>query len=410
MNKKDFKFLNSKLLELVDNDIITDQQCVTAQNYFAIKKENKSLSTIFAALGVFLIALSIITLFAMNWDSIGKTLKVIIAFVPITITGVLLYKYLRTDNKKLQLYTSIFAPVSILATNSLLSQIFHMQTEIFELFFTSLLMFMPIAFILFNKLALIVYCCGTAFYSMIAIEAYGSEGEALLRCFILTLPILISNLLLYRKDKEDHRNILMWITNVFLVSLLVFYKELISPESILMYFYMLYFLTQMLFSRNNPLNKVLSFGFIYYLLLSCTTAELLEFAEEITPQIDTLLITALTGIFIYFSDAYKHPKEYFIFIFMMLVQFTGFPKEILFVLVNLLALSLGIYKIVIGNQKGYHKEIKQGLALVLLLIAFRFVSADLSFGTKSIIFLLAGIAFLFGGKIIKKRIGGNTND
>ncbi len=410
MNKKDLKFLNSKLLELVDNDIISAAQCDAAQSYFVGKKDNKSLPTIFAALGVFLIALATITLFAMNWNDIAKPIKVIIAFIPITITGVLLHKYLVTDNKKMQLYTSIFAPVSILATNSLISQIFHIQTEIFELFFTSLLMFMPIAFILFNKLAISVYCCGTAFYSMIAISAYGTEGEALLRSFILALPIIVSNFLLYTKDKEDHRNILMWVTNVFLVSLLIFYKELISPESILIYFYMIYFLTQMLFSRKNILNQAINFIFMCYLLLSCTTAEMLEFAEEIAPQIDTLILTALTGLFIYLSNAYKHPKEYFIFIFIMLTQFTGLPKEVLFILVNLLVLSLGIYKIFIGNKNGLQKEIKQGLSLVLLLIAFRFVSSDLSFGTKSIIFLLAGIAFLFGGKVIKKRIGGNVND
>lgn len=410
MNKKDLKFLNSKLLELVDNDIITTAQCDAAQNYFVGKKDNKSLPTIFAALGVFLIALAIITLFAMNWNDIAKPIKVIIAFIPITITGILLHKYLITDNKKLQLYTSIFAPVSILATNSLISQIFHIQTEIFELFFTSLLMFMPITFILFNKLALGVYCCGTAFYSMIAINAYGTEGEALIRCFILALPLLVSNFMLYTKDKEDHRNILMWVTNVFLVTLLVFYKELINPESILIYLYMIYFLTQTLFSRKNILNLTLNFIFMCYLLLSCTTAEMLEFAEEITPQIDTLILTALTGLFIYLSSAYKHPKEYFIFVFIMLTQFTGLPKEVLFVLINLLVVALGLYKIILGNKKGLPKEIKQGLTLILILIAFRFISADLSFGTKSIIFLLAGIAFLLGGKVIKKRIGGNTND
>ena len=93
-----------------------------------------------------------------------------------------------------------------------------------------------------------------------------------------------------------------------------------------------------------------------------------------------------------------------------MAQFTGLQAEFLFVLVNLIAISLGIYKIVIGNQKNSYPEIKQGVSLVLLIIMFRFISAELSFGIKSILFLIAGTCFLLSGKVIKKKIGGNKND
>ncbi|MBR6688628.1 MAG: DUF2157 domain-containing protein [Clostridia bacterium] len=410
MNKKETIFLNSKLTELVDNGIITDIQFIAAKEHFGTKKESKSLSTVFGAIGIFLIALSIITLFAMNWNNIAKGLKVIISFVPLAITAYMLHEYMYKGNKKLQLYTSIFAPVSIIATNSLIAQIFHIQTEIYELFFTSLLMFLPIAFILFNKLSVLVYSMGTVIYSLVAINSYTAESEALLKTFILALPIIIANFINYIKDKNDDKNILMWITNVILATLFISHKEWINPESILMYLYMLYFLTQTLFDKTNPLNKVLSFAFMFYLLLSCTTAEMLEFTEELVIHVDTLLFAALAGVFIYLSEAYKNPKEYFIFAFIALAQFTGLQAEFLFVLVNLIAISLGIYKIVIGNQKNSYPEIKQGVSLVLLIIMFRFISAELSFGIKSILFLIAGTCFLLSGKVIKKKIGGNKND
>ncbi len=410
MNKKETNFLNSKLTELVDNGIITDVQFIAAQKHFGTKKESKSLSTVFGAIGIFLIALSIITLFAMNWNNIAKGIKVIISFIPIAITAYMLHEYMHKGNKKLQLYTSIFAPVSILATNSLIAQIFHIQTEIYELFFTSLLMFLPIAFILFNKLSVIVYSVGTVIYSLVAINSYTAESEALLKTFILALPILIANFINYRKDKNDDRNILMWITNVILVTLFISHKEWINPESILMYLYMLYFLTQTLFDKNNPLNKVLSFAFMFYMLLSCTSAEMLEFTEELVIHIDTLLFAALAGVFVYLSEAYKNPKEYFVFAFIALAQFSGIQAELLFVLVNLIAICLGIYKIVIGNQMNSYPEIKQGVSLVLLIIMFRFISAELSFGVKSVLFLIAGTCFLLSGKVIKKKIGGNKND
>ena len=110
------------------------------------------------------------------------------------------------------------------------------------------------------------------------------------------------------------------------------------------------------------------------------------------------------------NDGFRGVKWSDLFIFITLVQFIGLEAELLFIIANLIALSLGIYKIILGNKKGLYKEIKQGLALILLLAIFRFVSSDLSFGTKSIIFLLAGISFLLSGKFAKKRIGGNAND
>lgn len=410
MNKKDYKFLNNRLSELVDNNIISKEQLEQSQNYFSSRQSNKNMSTIFGAIGIFLIALSIITLFAMNWYTIPKTLKVMISFIPITVASVMLFKYMQKEDKKLQLYTSIFSPVAIIATNSLISQIFHIQTEVFELFFTSLLMFMPIAFILRNFMAILVYGTGTVIYALTAIESYGSETEALLKIFLIALPLVIFNVLNYIKHKEDKTNVLAWIVNAILLTLFLSYKEILHEESILMYLYMLYFATLTLFTKENILSKILSFAFLGYLLISCTTAEMLEFTEDLTIYEDTFLIAILSGIFIYISKAYKEPKEYFTFAFIMLAQFTNLSSEILFVIANLITITFGIYRIILGNEKGLPSETKKGLAIILIVIMFRFVSSDLSFGTKSTLFLIAGIIFMLSGKFINKKIGGTKND
>ena len=92
MNKKNIKLLENKLLELVDNNIISHEQYQNAKQYFN-KDNEKSVVTIFGAIGVLLIALSIITIFAINWSNIPIALKTIIAFVPILITCVMLFYY-----------------------------------------------------------------------------------------------------------------------------------------------------------------------------------------------------------------------------------------------------------------------------------------------------------------------------
>ena len=411
MNKKEYKFLENKLLELVNNDIISDEQYANAkQYYYNNKKENKSIVTIFGAIGVFLMALSIITLFAINWENISKEIKVMISFVPLVITSVMLYIYMTKKNKKMQLYTSIFSPIAIIATNSLIAQVFHIQTEIYELIFTSLIMFLPIVFILRNYISIIVYGAGTIIYAFAAIDSSISESIALVNIFLIDLPLIIYNIKNYISDRQDGKNTLMWIVNVSLLTLLVFYKEIFRPDVIFIYLYMIYFITQTLFSKNNILNKILSLSFVGYLIISCITPEMVSLAEEIEFGFDTIFITILTGIFIYLSKSYKNPKEYFIFLFIFFLQYTRMEEDILFVIINIITIALGVYKIIIGNQKCFYKEIKQGVFIILLLIFFRFVNSDISFMGKNIMFLIAGTSFIIGANVMKKRIGGEKDE
>lgn len=411
MNKKDYKFLESKLLELAENNIISNEQYSNAKDYFNNnKKGNKSVTTIFGAIGVFLIALSIITLFAVNWGNISKEIKVIISFVPIFITSVMLYLYMKDENKKMQLYTSIFAPISILATNSLIAQIFHTQTEIYELIFTSLLMFLPIAFILRNYISIIVYGVGTIIYAFAVIESSGSEIIGLVNTFIISAPLIIYNIINYMNNKEDGKNIVMWILNVTLVTLFMFFNEIFRADVLLIYLYMIYFITRTIFKEDNSLNKLLSILFMGYLIISCINPFMVSYVENIEFGIDTMFITVAIAIFIYLSKAYKSPKEYFIFLFIVLLQYSKMDADILFVLINIIAVAFGVYKIIIGNKNNSFKQIKQGVAIILTLILFRFINADISFMGKSIMFLIAGISFMIGANVMKKRIGGNGDD
>mgnify|MGYP003288933686 CR=1 FL=1 len=410
MNKKDYKFLEDRLLELVSNDIISNEQYVNAKEYYHNKKENKSVSTIFGAIGIFLMALSIITLFAINWGNISKGIKVIISFIPLVITSIMLYICMAKSNKKMQLYTSIFAPIGIIATNSLIAQIFHIQTEIYELIFTSLIMFLPIAFILKNYISIIVYGIGTLIYAISVIDSSISENIALLKTFLISLPLIIYNIKNYISDREDGKNMVMWIINISLVTLFVFFKEIFRPDVFLIYLYMIYLITQTLFNKDNILNRILSLLFTGYLIISCITPFMVSYAEDIEFGFDTLLITILTAIFIYLSKSYKNPKEYFIFLFIFFLQYTRMDDELLFVFINIIAIAFGVYKIIMGNQKNSYKEIKKGVSVILLLILFRFVNSDISFMGKSIMFLIAGISFTIGANIMKKRIGGNQDE
>ncbi len=406
MNKKEFNFLNEKLMELIQNNIISEEQYVNANNYFSqMEKTKKSITTIFTGIGFFLIALSVITLFAINWSVIPTSIKAIISFIPIIITAIMMFLCMTKNDDKLKFYTSIVAPVSILATNSLIGQIFHIQSEIYELFFLSLIMFMPIAFILRNYLSIIVYGIGTLLYVFDIEESF----QYLINTSILVSPLIIYNIFNYIKEKETKKNLFMWITNVIIVTSVLFEFEIVSNFSVFLYGYLIYLMTKTLFSKRNILTSFLKLVFIVCMLFFCFWGIEIPYEYEI----DIIIIALLTAFFIYLGKFYKEPNEYFIFAFIVLFQFWMLPDEyryISLILVNALTLVFGIFKIVVGNKKVVNKEILEGVALVLSVIMIRFMSSEWSFAIKSIMFLIAGVTFMIIANILKKKEGGKNNE
>lgn len=411
MKKKDRNFLDDKMIELVDKNIISREQYNTAMDYFNnVPQDTKSVSNIFWGIGTLLIALSIITLFAINWNYIPKEIKVIISFVPIVITSIMLYFTMKNNNKSLKICTGIFAPISILATNALVTQVFHIQTQIYEMLFISLIMFLPIVLIIRNYITIVVYGIGTIIYAFSAMDSDLAESLILVNVLITACPLIIYNIINYIKNKDDSKNYAMWIVNIILITLFSLRFELIRWDSIIVYIYMLYMLTLILFSKDKKMSKILSFILTACILVSCISPVFLSYVDELKIGIDTVVLLVLTGVFFYLSKEYKNINQYFTLIFVLLVQFSKFDASILCIIINILVIIYGINKIIIGNKNNMKKEIKQGTTLIILPILFRFMSSDLSFGTKSIIFLIAGVGFMIGAKLINNKNNGREGE
>ena len=250
---------------------------------------------------------------------------------------------------------------------------YECEEERLKLFFTSILMFMPIAFILRNYVSIVVYGIGTIIYAIGG--ASGSlllvaENRAVLNTIMISLPLIKY---IIEKIKK-------------------------------------YFITQTLFKEDSILSGLISLVFTAYLIISCIDSEICSIAESLEFGLDTLFITIITGGFIYLSQAYKKPKEYFVFAFIILLQYTKMPSEILFVFVNIIAIGYGVYKIIVGNRENSYKQIMQGVSVILLLILFRFINSDLDFISKSLMFLITGAIFIISANVMKKKIGGKIDE
>ena len=247
MNNKNINYLSLKLEELNRENIISTEQTLKAKEYFSnFKKEGTSITTIITAIGILLVALSMITIFAFNWDNLSKEIKIVLAFIPLILTAVMLFFTMKKDDTKLKLYTSIFAPIAIIASNSLISQIFHIQTEIYEILFLCLLMFLPIAIILRNRVSVTIYGLGCIQY----ISSTCTLNDKIIQGILISIPFIAYSICNYIKNKEDKFNIVLWLMSVIIISIPLFTTGIINgtsallrPEVILIYIYMIYLLS-----------------------------------------------------------------------------------------------------------------------------------------------------------------------
>ncbi len=396
--------MKSDLLELLNADIITKEQYEKAEKYFTETKNDKlSTSGIFTAIGILLIAISIITFFAINWDDIPRALKMLVSFVPILITAVMFFFCIKNENKLMKIYTSIFAPISILATNSLISQVFHIQDEMYELILISMLMFLPLAFSLRTYISILLYGLGVVAYVC-------SIDSNLIIGVCLSIPLIVYNVINYIKNKDDKKNKMMWTINVVLISYLIFDQAIISSHSAMIYLLMIYLLTKGLFEKGSFLKSLLNIFGKLILLILCITPEINEWYLESSAGIDTIIITLIVGVLIYVFKIYKEPKEYFLILFVLAIQYLRLQPEYMCLVLNLIALAWGVYKIIMGNNNNSYKQVMAGTSIVLLLIFYRFLLSDLSFETKSVLFMISGIAFIIASRLIKKRMGGKQGE
>ena len=309
---------------------------------------------------------------------------------------------MKNENKNMKLFTSIIAPISILATNSLIGQIFHLQFDVYGLLFISMIMFMPIAFIIRNYLSLTIYGVGAVIISFYV--------ETVFNNLILLIPLFVYYIYNYIKHREDKKNTLLWTFNAIIITIILFSNSILRGEISLLYLYVLSLVTKLLFDDKNKLNKTLSVLFMIYLIISCISSSMFEIFNEIKFGADTAIFMLISLVLFVLTKEYRKVEKYFILVFIMLLHCTILSPKVLYVLVNLITLSYGIYKIINGRRINSYRIIKQGVALILYLIFIRFMSAEISFRAKSILFLISGIIFIIGSKIFKNKIEEEKKD
>lgn len=435
MDEKFIKWLYRELLELTAKGILTEESANRLHNYYGEAKQSYSKSTtvlVFGILGAFFIGAGIILLFAHNWNYFSRVEKTVISFIPLVVSQIMAVWVVLKDKKSLvwREGISIFYTISIGATISLISQVYHISGEFYEFLLTWMILSLPIAYLFDTSSPIIVYLVGITSWACYE-QIYSTNAVLFWPLALLILPFYLKE---FKNNKYGNRTVLFsWIICLCLsVALEVTLEKVLPGIWIITYssfFGVLYIVGSRWFADaetkwQKPFYSIGLIGILgmSYLLTYKWSWHEIGFnhyrhsyryneAASIVDYIVTALLF-LSNLFLAVDFIRKGEKEKITFSLFCIISLIGFfaagyfPSGIFSsALFNFYFLILGIIILVKGIKNERLGVINVGMLIIMFLVVSRFFDSEFSFVTRGLVFVILGICFLITNLIIINRRG-----
>ncbi|MGB4848544.1 MAG: DUF2157 domain-containing protein [Saprospiraceae bacterium] len=426
--------VRKEITELLNAGVINSETADRINQYYDSKTEPSSnkLIIVFGILGAILVSLGIILILAHNWDTLSKSLKTVIAFIPL-IAGQAICGY--TLLKKEESVTwreagSAFLFFSVGACIGLLSQIYNVSGNLASYLFTWMLLCVPIIYVMRSSMASLLYIAGITWYAC-EIGYWGnSTHESYVYWGMLLLVLPYYYMLFRNRSESNFFTFHNWFIPLSVVIVLGSIAQDVGELMFVAYvslFGLLYLIGNTPFLREQKVRNngylilgslgtvgillILSFNFFWQDLIDKDFSEKNVFSS-VEFIVSTLLSLAALGLLIY--QKMKHtlleikPVE-LIFLLFIGVFIIGLSSPLSVVLINLLVLGVGILTIREGALENHLGILNYGLLIVTALVICRFFDTDISFVLKGILFVGVGLGFFFANyrMVKKKRITSN---
>ncbi len=421
--------LQKETSELIKAGIISEETAEKIKGYYKTKETSSTnrLFVVFGVLGAILVGLGIILIIAHNWDNLSKTIKTVLAFVPLII-GQLFAGYSLLKRKDSQVWkesSSAFLFFSVGAAISLISQIYNIHGNLSSFLFTWLLLCLPLVYVMRSSITSLLYIAGITYYSVEI--GYSSYLSSLNYNFywILLLLILPYYYLLFRKKPKSNSMIFHnWLLPLsLLISLGTIADKneelmFISYVSLLGMFYLLgntkFFSEQKL--RNNSYKILGSLGTIGILLnlsfnwfwqdlrtKEFVFEQLFSSNEFIVSSIITVLALGLLFFRMKNINLKNIKPISHIFVLFILIFILGMTSSVAVILINLIVFVIGILTIREGAGQNHLGILNYGLLIITILVVCRFFDTELSFVLRGLLFVIVGTGFFFANYLMLKK-------
>ena len=422
--------LQKQLQELIDEGIITNEVAGNIAAYYKNKEAKSSnlLFVIFGVLGALLIGLGTILIIAHNWDTLSRTFKTVLAYVPLVV-GQLIAGYTFIRKKDCIVWresSATFLFFAIGATIALISQIYHLSGSLPAFLLTWLLLAIPLVYLLRSSMASLLYIAGISYYVSQAGYNYYEKTDTNYY-WLLFLLILPYYYWLYKNKRDSnalsyHHWFLPLSALLALGSFAGRFDEIIFVAFISLFglYYMIgqtdYFKKQKLV--NNSYKIIGSLGTVGVLIFFSFRYFWVELSRRnwalanvyTSPEFIVAVLLTILAVVLFFYQIKGKSLKQIKPVSVVPLLFSGifvlgfyFPV-IATVLVNILLLFIGIYTIKEGVDHNHLITLNYGLLIVTVLIISRFFDINLSFALRGLLFILIGTGFfVVNYRMLKKK-------
>lgn len=417
------------IAELVKADVISQETADKIRDYYRKQggQSTNRLFIVFGILGAILVGLGIILIIAHNWDELSRTIKILLAFLPLLVGQVLCGFVLlkKQDSVAWKESGTSFLFFSVGASISLVSQIYHIPGNLSSFLLTWMLLCLPLIYVMRSSIASLLYLIGITYYACEASYWTYPFSESYFY-WILLLSIIPHYYLLYKKKPESNFMIFHnWLIPFSVIITLGTLAKRTDELLFIAYFNLfgLFYLIGDLdfFTKQRPRNngyKVLGFLGTIILLLTLSFDWFWEglreedflFSKVISsPEFFASAILSLfAGGLLVLQVKNKSLNDIKpispIFILFIITFIIGLSSPLSVVLTNILVFAIGILTIRDGAKFDNLGVLNYGLLIITALVVCRFFDTDLSFVIRGGLFVSVGIGFFATNYwMLKKR-------
>ena len=421
------KFVNV-LPELIQNQIISEDTALRIEHYFDTKqsKAPNKLFVVFGVLGSLLVGSGIILLFAHNWEYLPKTIKTLLAFIPLVIGQLLVgFSIFKKKNQTWKEASGVFLFFGVGAAIALVGQIYNVPGSLEGYLLTWIVLCLPLVYLLKSKVLAILHLVFATYYACLV--GYFEKGETpwlYLAMVVGLLPFYYS--VIKNESASNGFSLLNWL---FPLSMTITFAAFLDVSSsvwylvFVLFFGLLYNIGQLPYLKSQKLRKngylaIGSIGVIITLLLASFHRYWSGDFEYEYYNVSSFYVPVLLIALTLAALVYSHIKEslkpfnlfrYVFVLYLIVFIISSYYVTAGLVLTNLLILALGITTVKTGVDKYHFGILNYGLLIITALISFRFFDTNMSFVIRGVLFIIIGVGFFSTNYVMLKKQKSNQN-
>ena len=428
-DEKEIKWLYKEIPSLIEKGVLNDESATKLRSHYGEPSKTASYNTIFiisAILGSLLIGLGVILVFAYNWDNFSRGARTVLSFVPLLVAQAF-YAYAffkKKDSIPWIEATSGFLMLMLGSTLALIGQTYNTDSTLSEYLFTWMLLSIPLMYIRNATIPLVLYLVGITWRYFLSEHHFFSRHTDLgqmLEFWLFFLAVIPSMVMNIRSSSYTVRaNIIGWFSAscIFISS----YRVFIFQDGLPLLFYqaciftLLYVIGKFLCDHEEKISKkpfqVIGIIGIYILMITCTydkfwknyRNEYWGWDHHIHRDHFLFYVLAFIALGLIIAGVVRKvmKKEHINFIPALFPALIGLgslltkhdDEYIAAALCDAYLFVYGVFYIVSGVQLERFSLVNTGMFFVCSLICIRFVSSDVDFIVKGVVFILLGASFL----------------